>query len=238
MSIPELNQQTTTHDQKAISERQTSLASELFRGDITANSLLESLAEGVVVIDSSGTILLVNSRAEQIFGYPANGLAGQSHSVLIPERLSKIHEEHQKSFFKEHKNRPMGQMLNLSGRRSDGSEFPLEISLCYINGARRPLVLALVSDITERKHLQNELSSKIEQLEATLAKIRRLEGIIPICMYCKKIRDDKESWQKLENYITEHSEALFSHGICPDCAKIEMEKLEEFKQKRKEQQST
>jgi len=226
----------TYQNQTHNNQQQVTLASELFRGDITANSLLESLAEGVVVINNSGTILLVNSRAEQIFGYPANGLAGKSHSVLIPEHLSKIHEEHQKSFFTEHKNRPMGQMLDLTGQRSDGSEFPLEISLCYINSASGPLVLALVSDITERKHLQDELARKVEQLEASLAKIKRLEGTIPICMHCKKIRDDKQSWQKLESYITEHSEALFSHGICPDCAKIEMQKLEEFKQKRKEQQ--
>ena len=54
-------------------------------------------------------------------------------------------------------------------------------------------------------------------LRETQAKVKHLEGIIPICMYCKKIRDDEASWQQLEKYITEHSEALFSHGICPDC---------------------
>jgi len=55
------------------------------------------------------------------------------------------------------------------------------------------------------------------QLMDAQAKVKHLEGIIPICMYCKKIRDDVESWQQLEQYITEHSEALFSHGICPEC---------------------
>jgi hypothetical protein len=54
-------------------------------------------------------------------------------------------------------------------------------------------------------------------LKEANAKVRHLEGIIPICMYCKKIRDDMESWQQLEQYITEHSEAHFSHGICPEC---------------------
>lgn len=63
-------------------------------------------------------------------------------------------------------------------------------------------------------------------LRETQAKVKHLEGIIPICMYCKKIRDDKACWQQLEQYITEHSEALFSHGICPDCltkAKADLE---------------
>ena len=64
---------------------------------------------------------------------------------------------------------------------------------------------------------EEELTVKVMQLEGVLAKMKQLEGIIPICMYCKKIRDDKESWQQLEGYISEHSEAHFSHGICPDC---------------------
>jgi methyl-accepting chemotaxis protein len=64
-------------------------------------------------------------------------------------------------------------------------------------------------------------------LKETQAKVKHLEGIIPICMYCKKIRDDGKSWQQLEQYISEHSDAMFSHGICPDClskAKADMER--------------
>lgn len=69
----------------------------------------------------------------------------------------------------------------------------------------------------------------ILELRAALAKVKQLEGIIPICSYCKKIRDDQESWQQLESYITEHSEALFSHGICPECfIKVTDEALKEI----------
>lgn len=76
---------------------------------------------------------------------------------------------------------------------------------------------------------KGELTDKVAQLEAALAKMKQLEGIIPICMYCKKIRDDKESWQQLEGYITEHSEAHFSHGICPECSrKVTSESLKEL----------
>lgn len=64
----------------------------------------------------------------------------------------------------------------------------------------------------------------ILELKASLAKVKQLEGIIPICLYCKRIRNDKESWQQMESYITEHSKALFSHGICPEClAKVSKE---------------
>jgi DNA-binding response OmpR family regulator len=61
------------------------------------------------------------------------------------------------------------------------------------------------------------LARQNEELESALARIKRLEGIIPICMHCKKIRNDDASWQILEQYITEHTDTLFSHGICPSC---------------------
>jgi len=80
-------------------------------------------------------------------------------------------------------------------------------------------LVRIIDYAIERKRMQDELADKVIQLETALAKVRLLEGIIPICMYCKKIRDDRESWQQLEKYITEHSEALFSHSICPECIK-------------------
>jgi diguanylate cyclase len=74
-----------------------------------------------------------------------------------------------------------------------------------------------------------QLEEKVVQLETALAAVKRLEGVIPICGVCKKIRDDKESWQQLEQYISEHSEAMFSHGLCPECFEKEMRKLRGLK---------
>ena len=68
------------------------------------------------------------------------------------------------------------------------------------------------------------------ELEDALARVKQLEGIIPICMYCKKIRDDGQSWHQLEAYITNHSEAQFSHGMCPDCAEEQMKILKDLKE--------
>ena len=70
-----------------------------------------------------------------------------------------------------------------------------------------------------------ELTEKVAELQSALAQVKRLEGIIPICGYCKQIRDDKESWHQLEAYISDHSDALFSHGICPECLEKEMAKV-------------
>ncbi|ACH37331.1 sensor protein, DUF3365 and HAMP domain-containing, heme-binding [Citrifermentans bemidjiense Bem] len=78
---------------------------------------------------------------------------------------------------------------------------------------------ALEEDVLVREQIQLELAAKVAQLEQALAKVRTLEGILPICSYCKKIRTDEESWQQLEQYIIEHSDAHFSHGICPSCFK-------------------
>lgn len=67
--------------------------------------------------------------------------------------------------------------------------------------------------------LQAMLAGRIAELQAALAQIKTLHGILPICMYCKKIRDDEQYWQQVENYMTTHTEAQFSHSICPDCYK-------------------
>lgn len=65
--------------------------------------------------------------------------------------------------------------------------------------------------------LQAIMTGQIEELTGAISHIKRLQGILPICMYCKKIRNDRESWERLEQYIVEHSEAVFSHGVCPEC---------------------
>jgi len=77
--------------------------------------------------------------------------------------------------------------------------------------------------------LQMNLADRVRELEEALARVKQLQGLLPICSYCKKIRDDQNYWQQVEGYISEHSEAIFSHGICPDCfekfVKPELKKL-------------
>jgi hypothetical protein len=76
---------------------------------------------------------------------------------------------------------------------------------------------------------QTSLAARAAELEEALARVKRLQGLLPICPYCKKIRNDRNYWQQLQNYIGERSEAQFSHGIRPDCfekfARPELEKL-------------
>lgn len=77
--------------------------------------------------------------------------------------------------------------------------------------------------------LQRSLASRVEELEEALSQVKHLSGLLPICSYCKKIRDDQNYWQKVESYLSQHSEARVSHSVCPDCyssiVKPELEKL-------------
>jgi CheY-like chemotaxis protein len=65
--------------------------------------------------------------------------------------------------------------------------------------------------------LQESLAQRVQELEAALKRVKQLQGLLPICSYCKKVRDDSNYWQRVEHYISEHSEVQFSHGICPEC---------------------
>jgi CheY-like chemotaxis protein len=65
--------------------------------------------------------------------------------------------------------------------------------------------------------LQNSLAERVRELEAALKLVKQLQGLLPICLYCKRIRNDKNYWEQVESYIMEHAEVRFSHGICPDC---------------------
>ena len=80
--------------------------------------------------------------------------------------------------------------------------------------------LEIATDITERKEAEQEKEKLIEELQNALKEIKVLRGILPICSSCKKIRDDKGYWNLIESYILTHSEAEFSHCICPDCKKL------------------
>jgi hypothetical protein len=70
--------------------------------------------------------------------------------------------------------------------------------------------------------LQKALTERFLELEDALKRLKQLQGLLPICSYCKKIRNDRNYWEQVDAYITSHSEAQFSHGVCPDCFEIHL----------------
>ena len=104
-------------------------------------------------------------------------------------------------------------------RRKNGSLYDVEIST---NGAvyrGQKLIFCVCRDITDRKRAEKEREKLIKELQEALREIKTLRGILPLCSFCKKIRDDKGYWEQVDVYIHKHSQADISHSICPECLK-------------------
>jgi PAS domain S-box-containing protein len=118
--------------------------------EATALAFIASAAEGILIIDEVGRIIIANGQIEKMFGYEQAELIGQPMEVLLPEPLRGQHTTHRADYAAAPRVRPMGRGLDLAGRRRDGTEFPVEISLSYVRTARGTRVMAFVTDITER----------------------------------------------------------------------------------------
>jgi two-component system, sensor histidine kinase len=116
--------------------------------------LVEFAPDAMLIVDGSGQILYANQRVTDLFGYPREDIVNRNVEVLLPERLRARHVHHRRDFAEDPRTRPMGAGLDLLGRRSDGSEFPLEIS---ISPLRDGLAAAAIRDVTDRKRVQEEL---------------------------------------------------------------------------------
>jgi PAS domain S-box-containing protein len=131
----------------------------------TARALIESAAEGILVVDEQGLIVQVNGQIETMFGYAERELLGQPMELLLPERLRARHVDHRADYVAEPRVRTMGRGIDLAARRRDGSEFPVEISLSYVRTPGGLRAMAFVTDITERVVLERA-SRQAEKLAA------------------------------------------------------------------------
>jgi PAS domain S-box-containing protein len=125
---------------------------------------IESAPSGMVMVDRQGNIVLVNSQAEQLFGYSREELIGRPVEILVPERLAAAHPSYRTGFFRNPESRPMGAGRDLYGRRKDGTEFPIEIGLNPIETEEGVFALSAIVDITDRKQLEQELHLRLKDL--------------------------------------------------------------------------
>lgn len=129
---------------------------ELQEASERARIYFQSAVEGILSVDDKGVIVGSNPTAETLFGYALGELIGKSIEVLIPERLRQTHRQHRATYFQAPRSRPMGLGLDLVGRRKDGREFPIEVSLSFVETSKGRLVITFITDITERLALERE----------------------------------------------------------------------------------
>jgi two-component system, cell cycle sensor histidine kinase and response regulator CckA len=120
-------------------------------------ALLESASQAIVTVDGAGRIVLLNSRTAEMFGYTREELLGGPMEMLLPEPVREKHEQERAHYFEKPRVRPMGIGIELAGRRKDGSEFPVEVSLSYLQTEDGAFALAFVTDISQRKQLEEQL---------------------------------------------------------------------------------
>lgn len=127
--------------------------------------LFDAAAEGLLIVDAEGTILVTNQRIDNMFGYSPGELIGQKVEVLIPKALHHRHHEHRESYRQEPRKRSMGSGMDLAAVKKSGMEFPVEVSLNHMYEGGRMMVMALITDITDRKLAQHRLQMMNQSLE-------------------------------------------------------------------------
>jgi len=140
--------------------------------------LLESLPDAIVLANAGGRVVLVNEQAAALFGYPREAMRGMALEQLMPARFRQHHVRHRRDFHQQPVVRPMGGGRELYGLRSDGVEFPVEISLSPIASEDGTLVMSAIRDTSERKRIERSLQEKNAELaRANAAKDRFLNGM-------------------------------------------------------------
>jgi len=170
-------------------------------------SLFENATEGIVLVNQQGKIVLANPSAGRMFGYEPDELVGKSIEILIPERFSSHHHQLRDGFYKNPSNRVMGQGRDLYGKKKDGTDLPVEVSLSHYKKEDQLFAIAFIVDITKRKEIESSMLQQKRELEKITDKIRQLNASLEV-----KVEERtlilKEALQKLEQSQLELSEAL------------------------------
>lgn len=176
--------------------------------------IFEKSSDAFLVVDGGkGTILEANQMVKTLLGYESKTLAGKRFSVLMSSdsQASKEDIMNEITFY--------GNVFVQTFRRSDGSVCTMDLTATMIPWKESDAILVTIRDASERIKAEQEREKLIHELQEAMEKIKTLKGLVPICMHCKNIRNDKGFWEKVETYVQEHSDAQFSHGICPSCLK-------------------
>ncbi len=179
-------------------------------------NILETAREGVLV-EKDERVFYMNSAYVRLFG---RGSSSEMLGLHIRDLAAPQDVERLLTYGRERaegKNPPSNYEFRI--KHLDGRLIPVEAMVSDFHAGDDYFIVTVVRDITERKLNESEREKLITELRYTLGRIKTLTGLLPMCSSCKKIRDDKGYWNQLETYIESHSDADFTHGICPDCAR-------------------
>jgi len=176
---------------------------------------VEQSPASVVMTDVRGVIDYVNPKFCEVTGYTAGEVCGQNVRMLKSGQMPpETYRELWTTIFAGREWR--GEFHN---KKKSGESYWEFASISPIKNEAGFVThfVAVKEDITGRKRIEAEREKLIGELQEALARIKTLSGLLPICAWCKKIRDDKGYWKDVETFVSTHSEAQFSHGICPAC---------------------
>lgn len=181
-----------------------------------SRSLIEVSLDPLVTISAQGVVTDVNAATEKITGLPREKLIGSNFSSYFtePERAT---QGYQLVFESE---QVIDYPLRIRHQSGALHDVLYNASVYRDESGKVAGVFAAARDITLRKELEASLQKRVSELQDALSQIQTLRGILPICSRCKKIRSDDGYWQQVEVYVREHSNADFSHGLCPECMQI------------------
>ena len=174
-------------------------------GPVARDAIFDDMDDSVIVIDKRKRIIDVNPAAEATLDCTRATVIGQSiHDLYIAGKKG-----------------PLGQYIDTTETMDDfsinGLVFDTSVSQLARKRGQSNGWLLVLRDISKRRQMEEEQKKLISDLQAAYNKVKTLSGLLPICANCKKIRDDKGYWHTVEVYVRDHSNAEFSHGICPDC---------------------
>ncbi|HXF10709.1 MAG TPA: PAS domain S-box protein [Desulfuromonadaceae bacterium] len=180
-------------------------------------AIVESTEDAVYGMDLRGTLTSWNRAAEKIFGYRTEEILGRSVALLFPfDQRDELITNMEK--IRNGENVGRYETLRI---RKDGQFIPVSATISPIRDESGKIVgaSAITRDITHRKREERERTELIQELTDALKQVKTLNGLLPICASCKRIRDDRGYWQQVETYISAHTNAILTHGICPECLK-------------------
>jgi PAS domain S-box-containing protein len=184
--------------------------------DTRYRCLFEAAQDGILILDAvTGQINDVNPFLIKLLGYSKEDFLGKKlWEIGLFKDTNKS-----KEMFALLKDKEYIRFEDLPLETSNGRRIDVEfVSNVYMVDQEK-VIQCIIRDITDRRRIEAEKEVLIHELKSALDNINKLSGFLPICMHCKKIRNDKGYWEQLEAYISEHSEAQFSHALCEDCAK-------------------